>query len=94
MLEQTGREIVDASMRVHRELGPGLLERAYLECLDYELRQRGLQVEREKPLSLRYRGRQMGVGYRIDLLVNGCVVVELKAVRELTPLHEASCGAI
>ena len=89
MLEPTGREIVDASIRVHRELGPGLLERAYLDCLDYELRSRGLGVEREKPLGVRYRDQNIGLAYRLDLLVNGCVVVELKAVRELTALHEA-----
>jgi len=89
MLEETGKQIVDSALQVHRELGPGLLENAYLSCLDYELRQRGLQVECQRPLALEYQGAKMGIAYRLDLLVNGCVVVELKAVRELTPLHEA-----
>ena len=65
------------------------MESAYLNCLCFELRLRGLGVEREKPLHLRYRGREMGIAYRVDLLVNECVVVELKAVREITPIHEA-----
>ena len=89
MLEETGKQIIDSALRVHRELGPGLLENAYLGCLDFELRQRGLEVECQKPLALEYRGHDMGIGYRLDLLVNGCVVVELKAVREMTALHEA-----
>ena len=89
MLEETGREVIDSALRVHRELGPGLLENAYLECLGFELGERGLAVERQKPLMLNYRGLEMGVAYRLDLLVNDCVVVELKAVRELTTLHEA-----
>ena len=89
MLEDTGREIIDSALQVHREIGPGLLENAYLECLDYELRGRGLLVQREKPLALSYRGLKMDLAYRLDLLVNDCVVVELKADRELTPLHEA-----
>jgi len=89
MLEETGKQIIDSALQVHRELGPGLLENAYLGCLDYELRQRGLQVECQRPLQLEYRGTDIGIAYRLDLLVNGCVVVELKAVRELTALHEA-----
>ena len=89
MLEETGREVIDSALHVHREAGPGLLENAYLECLDYELSGRGLAVERQKPLALTYRGQNIDLAYRLDLLVNGCVVVELKAVRELTPLHEA-----
>lgn len=66
-----------------------MLENAYLGCLDYELRQRGLRVESQKALPLEYRGTDIGIAYRLDLLVNDCVVVELKAVRELTVLHEA-----
>lgn len=89
MLEETGKQIIDSALRVHRELGPGLLENAYLGCPDYELRRRGLHVEQQKPLVLEYCGKRMGIAYRLDLLVNGCVVVELKAVRQLTALHEA-----
>ncbi len=89
MLEETGKQVIDSALQVHRELGPGLLENAYLGCLDYELRQRGLRVECQKALPLEYRGTEIGIAYRLDLLVNGCVVVELKAVRELTALHEA-----
>ncbi|MFM1851434.1 MAG: hypothetical protein RIS54_1118 [Verrucomicrobiota bacterium] len=88
-LEATGKEVVDAAMAVHRALGPGLLESAYEQCLAYELAERGLGVERQKELPLIYRGRRMENGYRVDLFVEGQVVVELKSVERLEPIHEA-----
>jgi GxxExxY protein len=88
-LEATGKEVVDAAVAVHRALGPGLLESAYEQCLAYELAERGLGVERQKELPLIYRGRRMENGYRVDLLVEGQVVVELKSVERLEPIHEA-----
>ena len=81
--------VVDAAMKVHTELGPGLLESAYSACMAYELRQRGLKVESEVGLPLVYGGVEMEVGYRLDLLVEDLVIVELKAVQQLLPLHEA-----
>ncbi len=82
-------EIIGAAMAVHRELGPGLLESTYEACLFYELEQRGLRVEKQRKLPVCYRGVQLDCGYRIDLLVENSVIVELKAVEKLEPIHEA-----
>jgi GxxExxY protein len=82
-------QIVDAAMAVHSALGPGLLESAYEACLAFELRERGLLVETQVPLPVRYRGVRVETGYRLDLLVNRSVVVEVKSVRRLAPLHQA-----
>ncbi len=82
-------QIIDSAMKVHTALGPGLLESAYEACLAYELRKRGLQVEVQLELPIEYDGVQLEVGYRIDLMVEGTVIVELKAVSEIHPIHEA-----
>lgn len=82
-------QIVDAAMKVHTVLGPGLLESAYETCLAYELRQRGLRVETQVTLPVKYDGVELDAGYRLDLLVESRVIVELKAVEKTTPLHEA-----
>lgn len=82
--------IIGAAIDVHRELGPGLLESSYEACLSYELLQKGLIVERQKRLPLIYRGVDMQVGYRLDLLINNSVVVELKAVQRIEGVHLAS----
>jgi GxxExxY protein len=84
----TGK-IVDASIKVHTHLGPGLLESAYEACLAYELRQRGLDVDVQVPLPIRYGEVQLDVGYRLDLLVESCVIVELKSVEKMIPLYDA-----
>jgi len=81
--------IIGAAMAVHRELGPGLLESTYEACLAYELAKRGLAVERQKELPVKYRGVKLDCGYRIDLLVEEKVIVELKAVERLQPIHIA-----
>lgn len=81
--------IIGAAIEVHRALGPGLLESTYQACLDHELRQRGLFVEREKALPVVYKGVALECGYRVDLLVEQTVIIELKAVQELTAIHEA-----
>lgn len=81
--------IISAAMKVHSELGPGLLESAYEACLAYELRQRGLQVQTQLALPITYGDVRLDAGYRIDLLVEGQIIVELKAVQEIVPLHEA-----
>lgn len=88
-LEDIGRHVVDAAMAVHRELGPGLLESAYEQCLAFELARRGLKVERQKELPLIYQGMKIDAGYRTDLLVGDQVIVELKAIERLGPLHHA-----
>ena len=81
--------IIGSAITVHKALGPGLLESAYEACLVYELAQRGLKVERQKALPVVYREVRLDCGYRIDLLVEGCVVVELKSVETVAPIHEA-----
>ncbi len=82
--------VVDAAMEVHREFGPGLLERVYEAALARELQIRGVACARQVPVPVLYKGEQLDdEGYRIDLLVEGCVVVELKTVAELLPIHEA-----
>ncbi len=82
-------KIIGAAIEVHRALGPGLLESSYQACLAHELKQQGLAVEREKDLPIVYKGLELDCGYRIDLLVEQTVIVELKAVHELAPIHEA-----
>jgi GxxExxY protein len=88
-VEQVAREIVDAAFKVHSTLGPGLLESVYSICLAHELRKRGLRVERELKLPIVYDGVTLEAGLRVDLLVEGCVVVETKAVERLIPVFEA-----
>jgi GxxExxY protein len=81
--------IISAALAVHGELGPGLLEHAYEACLSYELVARGLSLERQKPLPVVYKEQRLDCGYRIDLLVSGIVVVEIKAVERLERVHSA-----
>lgn len=82
-------EIVDAAIKVHSALGPGLLEKAYEVCLAHELRARGLRVSCQLALPVRYGDVILDVGYRIDLLVEEAVVVEIKAISKLLPIHTA-----
>ena len=86
--EVTG-EIIRGAMRIHSALGPGLLESAYQACLAFELRNRGLHVVTQARLPVMYNGVRVDVGYRIDLLVDGLVIVELKTVAKLLPIHQA-----
>ncbi|MGD1001645.1 MAG: GxxExxY protein [Candidatus Brocadiia bacterium] len=88
-LNQLTEKIIGAAIEVHRTLGPGLMESAYAECLCRELSLQGIPFEREKALPVEYKGVRLDCGYRLDLLVAGSVVVELKAVEELLPIHEA-----
>ena len=81
--------IIGAAMKVHTELGPGLLESAYEACLAFELARRGHRVERQKILGITYDELQIDEGYRIDLMVDETVVVELKAITRLEDVHEA-----
>jgi len=81
--------IIGGAIEVHRALGPGLLESAYEACLVFELAQRGLKVEQQKPLPVIYREAKLDCGYRIDLLVEKKVIVEVKAVDRLAPIHQA-----
>jgi len=82
-------QVVDAAMKVHSALGPGLLEGIYRICLVHDLRLRGLRVDVEVPLPVRYRDLRVDAGYRVDLLVEDVVLVELKALVKILPVHEA-----
>ena len=81
--------VVDAGLTVHRALGPGLLESAYEHCLTYELQTRGLSVNRQVCLPITYNNAKLDAGYRLDLLVEHAIIVEVKAVEALTPIHYA-----
>ena len=81
--------IIGSAIEIHRALGPGLLESAYEACLHYEVRLKGLQVEMQKPLPLFYKDVILECGYRLDLIVAGKVVVEVKSVESIAPIHEA-----
>src|SRR5687767_6965475 len=80
---------IGACIEVHRELGPGLLESAYQECLAHELRLRGVAFEQQKPVALRYKGVDVEVGYRIDFVIEASLLLELKAVERFAAVHEA-----
>ncbi len=88
-LNELTYEIIGAAIEVHRMLGPGLLESSYRECLCRELSLRGIGFKREHGLPLKYKGIQLECGYRIDILVADLVVVEIKAVEKVAPVHEA-----
>ncbi|MCE9553239.1 MAG: GxxExxY protein [Planctomycetes bacterium] len=87
--EELTQAVIGAMIEVHKHLGPGLLESAYHQCLCHELALRGLSFEREKPLPVSYKGTKLDCGYRIDLIVEGKLIVELKAIDALAPIHEA-----
>jgi GxxExxY protein len=87
--EGIATQIVDSAVKIHKQLGPGLLESAYQACLKHELTHRGMDVQCEIPVPICYEGLKIDTGYRLDLLVGGCVVVENKAVKKLLPIHDA-----
>lgn len=88
-INQLTREIIGAGIAVHRALGPGLLSSAYQKCLCQELALRGIPFQYELPIPLDYRGLRLEAGYRLDVLVAGRVVVEVKAIESIAPIHEA-----
>ena len=88
-LNELSGKVIGACIEIHRELGPGLLESAYEECLAYELSKAGLRFERQRALPVRYKEVQLDCGYRLNFVVEGVLILELKAVMELHPIHEA-----
>jgi len=88
-LDQISRRIIGAAIEVHRHLGPGLLESAYQSCLAFELKQLGLKVDEQKPLPVVYKQVKLDCGYRLDLVVEDEIIVEIKAIEKLLPIHEA-----
>ena len=89
ILRSLTEAIIGAAIEVHRNLGPGLLESAYEECLCHELHLRGLDFKRQVPLPLLYKGLKLDCGYKLDLIVQDEVILELKAIEKLLPIHEA-----
>ncbi len=88
-LDVIGREIVDAAYTVHKEIGPGLLESAYEIFLMEELRERGYDVKNQVPLMVKYKTKMVDIAYRMDIVVNDNVLIELKSVDKILPIHEA-----
>jgi len=88
-IERVATEVVDAAFKVHKALGPGLLESSYQTLMIYELEKRGLEVKHELPVPIKYDGRIFETNYRLDLLVENLVIVEIKSVTEMIPLFKA-----
>lgn len=89
MINETTYKVIGAAYTVHKNLGPGLLESSYKECLFYELNKLGILVEKEKPIPLVYEEVKLEIGYRLDLWVNKEVIIEIKAVEQLNEVHLA-----
>jgi GxxExxY protein len=87
--EAAARVAVGGAFQVHKTLGPGLLESAYEHCLAYEIARRGLSVQRQVALPLVYEGEKLDAGYRLDLVIDGVVIIEVKAIDALAPIHDA-----
>jgi len=87
--EDLSNKIIGLAIEVHKNLGPGLLENTYKECLAYELSNAGLKYEKEKPVSVNYKNTVIPVGYRIDILVENKILIELKSVEKIHPVFEA-----
>ena len=87
--EELTQQVIGAAIEVHRALGPGLLESAYEECLCHEFNLRGISFERERPLPVEYKGVKLDCGYRLDLIVENRVILEIKCVEHVLPVHEA-----
>jgi len=87
--DELSKEIIGAAIEVHRRLGPGLLESAYEECLCCELGLKGIKFKRQVPLPVVYKGAKLDCGYRLDLLVEDLVIIEVKAIEAIGPIHEA-----
>jgi len=88
-IERMATVAVDAAFAVHTELGPGLLEAAYESCFAYELELRGIKYQRQLPVPLNYKGKLIEVGFRADMILEGKLLIELKAVEQVIPVHKA-----
>ena len=88
-LKELTYEIIGAAIEVHKEIGPGLLEKVYEECMVYELGLRGIKVKKQQRVPLTYKGKTLDIDLRYDILVENCIVVELKAVMKMIPIFEA-----
>ena len=88
-INKLSSRIIGAAIEVHKALGPGLLESAYEECICHELNTGGLSLERQKPLAVRYKGINLDCGYRLDVVVEDAIILELKSCEKIEPIHKA-----
>lgn len=88
-INEITKEVIGAAVEVHKQLGPGMLESAYEECLCYELENRGFSIQRQKPVPIVYKDIKLECGYRIDVLVDDTLVLELKSIDAIAPVHVA-----
>jgi GxxExxY protein len=88
-INKLSSKIIGAAIEVHKALGPGLLESAYEECLCHEFGLRGLSNERQKPLPVTYKGKKLDCGYRLDIVVENTIILELKSCEKIEPIHKA-----
>jgi GxxExxY protein len=88
-INQLSSKIIGSAIEVHKHLGPGLLESAYEECLCHELELRDILFERQKPLPIEYKGKRLDCGYRLDIIVEGQIILELKSCDKFEPIHQA-----
>ena len=88
-INQLSSKIIVAAIQVHKALGPGLLESAYEECISHELSSQGLSIERQKPLAINYKGIKLDCGYRLDIVVENTIILELKSCEKIEPIHKA-----
>ena len=88
-INKLSSRIIGAAIEVHKILGPGLLESAYEECICYELSMGGLSLERQKPLAVQYKGINLDCGYRLDVVVEDAIILELKSCEKIEPIHKA-----
>lgn len=88
-INKLSSNIIGAAIEVHKTIGPGLLESAYHRCLCHELRLRGLSFESEKPLPVYYKGQRLDCGYRLDIVVENSIILELKSCEKIEPIHKA-----
>jgi GxxExxY protein len=88
-INKLSSKIIGMAIEVHKLLGPGLLESAYEECICYELNFRGFSLERQKPLAVRYKGIKLDCGYRLDVVVENAIILELKSCERIEPIHKA-----
>ena len=88
-INQLSSKIIGAAIQVHKALGPGLLESAYEKCICYELSYQGFSFERQKPLAINYKGVKLDCGYRLDIVVENTIILELKSCEKIEPIHKA-----
>jgi GxxExxY protein len=88
-INQLSSKIIGAAIQVHKALGPGLLESAYEECICHELSSQSSSIERQKPLAINYKGINLDCGYRLDIVVENTIILELKSCEKIEPIHKA-----